>query len=212
MDTSQYTSFRRHPGFWRLTPFGPISVAGGMVRSGIAQFGCHGRSKNKLISLQTLSFRCTGKVVEKNLKSFPIFGSPQSPQINARLPAPLFGLPVPAKSFVLRATVGDASRVMAIRHLQVVCLRFRFRASFDASRSAFVISRAGSDPRRRASGVFGRRDRLPACEHLATWVERDSGFGDQIAAALKGAAASNRVASWAYARRKRPLRLGLLAW
>jgi hypothetical protein len=49
-----------------------------------------------------------------------------------------------------------------------------------------------------------KRDRLPACEHLAAWVERNSGFGGQIADALKERgiiaelAASNRVAEWAY--------------
>jgi hypothetical protein len=49
-----------------------------------------------------------------------------------------------------------------------------------------------------------KRDRLPACEHLAAWVERNSGYGEQIADALKERGiiaelpASNRVAEWAY--------------
>jgi hypothetical protein len=50
-----------------------------------------------------------------------------------------------------------------------------------------------------------KRDRLPACAHLSSWVERNVGFGGQIAEALKergiiaDLAASNRVAEWAYA-------------
>lgn len=49
-----------------------------------------------------------------------------------------------------------------------------------------------------------KRDRLPACEHLGAWVERNSAFGGQIANVLKERgiiaelAASNRVATWAY--------------
>jgi hypothetical protein len=49
-----------------------------------------------------------------------------------------------------------------------------------------------------------KRDRLPACEHLAKWVERNSGHGDQIARGLiergfmADLGASNRVAHWAY--------------
>jgi hypothetical protein len=49
-----------------------------------------------------------------------------------------------------------------------------------------------------------KRDRLPVCDHLAAWVERNSGFGNQIADALKERGiiaelpASNRVAEWAY--------------
>lgn len=49
-----------------------------------------------------------------------------------------------------------------------------------------------------------KRDRLPAREHLAAWVERNSAVGGQIADALKERgiiaelAASNRVATWAY--------------
>jgi hypothetical protein len=52
--------------------------------------------------------------------------------------------------------------------------------------------------RRRCNGY--KRDRLPACEHLAKCVERNSGFGDQIASALAergmiaDLGASNRVA------------------
>ena len=47
-------------------------------------------------------------------------------------------------------------------------------------------------------------DRLPACEHLATWTERNSRFGDQIAEGLtrqgiiSELTASNCVAQWAY--------------
>jgi HNH endonuclease len=50
-----------------------------------------------------------------------------------------------------------------------------------------------------------KRDRLPAMEHLATWVERNGRYGDQLrdAPAERGIiaelAASNRVAQWAYA-------------
>jgi hypothetical protein len=29
-----------------------------------------------------------------------------------------------------------------------------------------------------------KHDRLPACEHLSKWMERNSGYGDQIASAL----------------------------
>ncbi len=49
-----------------------------------------------------------------------------------------------------------------------------------------------------------KRDRLPACEHLGRWVDRNGTYGDQIAAALEDRgivsqlAASNRVAAWAY--------------
>lgn len=49
-----------------------------------------------------------------------------------------------------------------------------------------------------------KRDRLPACDHLAAWVERNAKFGDQIRNALEGRGivcqlvASNRVAQWAY--------------
>jgi hypothetical protein len=49
-----------------------------------------------------------------------------------------------------------------------------------------------------------KRDRLPACEHLAAWAERNSRFGDQISAALESCGlvaelgASRRVAEWAY--------------
>ena len=49
-----------------------------------------------------------------------------------------------------------------------------------------------------------KRDRLPACEHLESWTERNTRFGDQIRAALEERgmvselAASNRVAHWAY--------------
>ena len=49
-----------------------------------------------------------------------------------------------------------------------------------------------------------KRDRLPACDHLATWTERNTRFGEQIGRALKERgiiselAASNRVVQWAY--------------
>jgi hypothetical protein len=48
-------------------------------------------------------------------------------------------------------------------------------------------------------------DRLPLCEHLEAWTERNTRFGDQIGNALEERgviselAASNRVAHWAYA-------------
>jgi hypothetical protein len=49
-----------------------------------------------------------------------------------------------------------------------------------------------------------KRDRLPACDHLAAWTERNAQFGDQIAGELEHCGvvaelgASNRVAHWAY--------------
>lgn len=49
-----------------------------------------------------------------------------------------------------------------------------------------------------------KRDRLPACEHLAAWTERNVRYGGQIAGELEprgvvaDLAASNRVAQWAY--------------
>jgi hypothetical protein len=49
-----------------------------------------------------------------------------------------------------------------------------------------------------------KRDRLPACDHLATWTERNARFGEQIGKALEERgivsqlAASNRVTQWAY--------------
>jgi 5-methylcytosine-specific restriction endonuclease McrA len=49
-----------------------------------------------------------------------------------------------------------------------------------------------------------KRDRLPAYEHLAKWVERNSAYGAEIADGLKERgivaelAVSNRVAHWAY--------------
>ena len=49
-----------------------------------------------------------------------------------------------------------------------------------------------------------KRERLPACEHLAAWTERNAKYGDQIRDALEQhgvvaeLAASNRVAAWAY--------------
>jgi hypothetical protein len=49
-----------------------------------------------------------------------------------------------------------------------------------------------------------KRDRLPACEHLGAWTERNARFSDQIGEALRqrgiipGLAASNCVAEWAY--------------
>jgi hypothetical protein len=49
-----------------------------------------------------------------------------------------------------------------------------------------------------------KRDRLPACEHLGAWTERNAASGDQIGAALKAQGiiselpASSRVAHSAY--------------
>ena len=49
-----------------------------------------------------------------------------------------------------------------------------------------------------------KRDRLPACEHLEAWVERNNGYGEQIRGALaergiiSELSASIRVAQWAY--------------
>ena len=49
-----------------------------------------------------------------------------------------------------------------------------------------------------------KRDRLPACDHLAAWVERNGKYGAQLADALEERgvvaelAASNRVAQWVY--------------
>jgi hypothetical protein len=50
-----------------------------------------------------------------------------------------------------------------------------------------------------------KRDRLPACDHLAAWAERNARYGGQLGDALERhgivaeLAASNRVAQWAYA-------------
>jgi hypothetical protein len=50
-----------------------------------------------------------------------------------------------------------------------------------------------------------KRDRLPACEHLAAWTERNAKYGAQLGDALGPhgivgeIATSNRVAQWAYA-------------
>jgi len=50
-----------------------------------------------------------------------------------------------------------------------------------------------------------KRDRLPACDHLAAWAERNALFGEQITREMESKAilahlgASNRVAGWAYA-------------
>ena len=50
-----------------------------------------------------------------------------------------------------------------------------------------------------------KRERLPACEHLAAWMERNVTYGDQLRDALEprglitDLAASKRVAAWAYA-------------
>ena len=50
-----------------------------------------------------------------------------------------------------------------------------------------------------------KRDRLPACEHLAASTERNATYGGQLRDALESRgiitdlAASNRVACWAYA-------------
>ena len=50
-----------------------------------------------------------------------------------------------------------------------------------------------------------KRDRLPACEHLVRWAERNAEYGAQIERELTGRgvvaelAASNRVTQWAYA-------------
>ena len=49
-----------------------------------------------------------------------------------------------------------------------------------------------------------KRERLPACEHLAAWTERNATYGDQMRDALErrgivtDLAASNRVTAWAY--------------
>jgi len=50
-----------------------------------------------------------------------------------------------------------------------------------------------------------KRDRLPACEHLAAWTERNASYGAELSAALGQhgilgeLATSNRVTQWAYA-------------
>jgi 5-methylcytosine-specific restriction endonuclease McrA len=50
-----------------------------------------------------------------------------------------------------------------------------------------------------------KRDRLPACEHLAAWAERNAQFGTEITSELErrgviaDLASSNRVTGWAYA-------------
>ena len=52
---------------------------------------------------------------------------------------------------------------------------------------------------------MAKRDRLPACEDLESWTERNATFGDQIRKALEERgivselAATNRVAHLAYA-------------
>ena len=52
---------------------------------------------------------------------------------------------------------------------------------------------------------YKKRDRLPACEHLAAWTERNAHYGVQLGQELaqRGVVAeltaSNRVAQWAYA-------------
>ncbi len=49
-----------------------------------------------------------------------------------------------------------------------------------------------------------KRDRLPACEHLESWVERNAKYGGQLGEALERRglvaeiAASRRIAEWAY--------------
>jgi 5-methylcytosine-specific restriction endonuclease McrA len=49
-----------------------------------------------------------------------------------------------------------------------------------------------------------KRDRLPAYDHLANWVERNAKYGAQLGEALTGRgvvaelAASERIAAWAY--------------
>jgi len=49
-----------------------------------------------------------------------------------------------------------------------------------------------------------KRDRLPACEHLVAWTERNSAYGEEIRIGLEERgmiseqAASNHVAYWAY--------------
>jgi hypothetical protein len=49
-----------------------------------------------------------------------------------------------------------------------------------------------------------KRDRLPACDHLAVWAERNQKYGAQLGAALERHGivaelpASNRVTAWAY--------------
>jgi hypothetical protein len=54
-------------------------------------------------------------------------------------------------------------------------------------------------------GKGKKRDRLPACEHLSRWVERNAQYGSQLELELgqRGVVAeltaSNRVTEWAYA-------------
>jgi len=54
-----------------------------------------------------------------------------------------------------------------------------------------------------------KRDRLPACDRLAAWAERNAQCGAQLGDALERhgivaeLAASNRVAQWAYAQNGR---------
>jgi hypothetical protein len=49
-----------------------------------------------------------------------------------------------------------------------------------------------------------KRDRLPACDYLAAWVERNAKYGAELGDALEHhglvaeLAASNRIAGWAY--------------
>jgi hypothetical protein len=49
-----------------------------------------------------------------------------------------------------------------------------------------------------------KRDRLPACDHLALWTERNAQFGTEITSELERRgvitelASSNRVTRWAY--------------
>jgi hypothetical protein len=60
-----------------------------------------------------------------------------------------------------------------------------------------------------------KRDRLPACDHLAAWAERNAQFGGQIASELERRgvitelASSNRVTRWAYSQTERA---GGLTW
>lgn len=60
-----------------------------------------------------------------------------------------------------------------------------------------------------------KRDRLPACGHLAVWAERNATYGDQLRDALEqrgviaALAASNRVVNWAYAQTEA---VGGLTW
>jgi hypothetical protein len=61
------------------------------------------------------------------------------------------------------------------------------------------------------------REGLPACEHLASWTERNTKYGDQVRDALEQygvvaeLAESNRVAAWAYGQTEAARRANLVA-